>query len=223
MDASIRRPFYLSRALVYKCLFTGQPELVDRAPAPVSTLATGEIKSVMRRLGILIAISLIAGVEFRPIRAEPAQWGRTHVSSSNILDVSAERPPGKPRGIGGYLGGASSHFTSVYRRISKAGWRQTNASGRICRWKYGGGLCGECHAGRRFFAQAGGQKIGARSAQNEPQAHPARRVKRRNQRTLTGMGVVSATVGYLSRHSKDSIPVGKWGLATAGTASPSPA
>jgi hypothetical protein len=32
------------------------------------------------------------------------------------------------------------------------------------------------------------------------------RVKRRNQRTLTGMGVVNATVEYLSRHSKNPIP-----------------
>jgi hypothetical protein len=63
----------------------------------------------MRRFGFLIAISLIAGVEFRPIRGQPKQSGRADVSSSNILDVTAERPPAKPRGIGGYAGGGSSH------------------------------------------------------------------------------------------------------------------
>jgi hypothetical protein len=33
---------------------------------------------------------------------QPGQSGHTQVSPSNILDVSRERPPGRPRGFGGY-------------------------------------------------------------------------------------------------------------------------
>jgi hypothetical protein len=56
---------------------------------------------------VLIAVCMLAALP--SVLGQPAQSLLMQVPPSNILDVSAERPPAKPSGIGGYLGGASSH------------------------------------------------------------------------------------------------------------------